>query len=79
MQCDCFCGEACSKVYFDVCDKDDNIVSRLIKGRKGCLASALTDSADTYFVKFPDNASPAERALLMGAGLFIDYNYFEQK
>ena len=41
------------------------------------MADALTDMADNYFIKFPDNSTAEQRALLMCSGLFMDYSYFE--
>ena len=76
--CPCFCGESCSKVFFDVFDHNNNRVSSIIKGRRGCIRAAVSDSEDSYHITFPEEATPDARALLFATGLFLDYNYFEK-
>jgi hypothetical protein len=35
--------------------------------------------ADTYYIKFPLDATPEDKLLLIGMALMIDYSYFESK
>lgn len=42
----------------------------------GCLKSCLSDT-DCFKVAFPYGSSATDKALLIAATLFIDYQYFE--
>lgn len=37
----------------------------------------LVTDADTFILTFPDNASPEEKLMLIGAVLLLDYRYYE--
>ncbi len=60
-------------------EKAGRTVAVVEKRWTGLLAEAFTDK-DTFRVRFDDPAlSPAERALVLGAALFVDLLYFERK
>jgi hypothetical protein len=44
----------------------------------GGLHRECCTNADIFQVRFPPDATPQEKAALLGATFLIDYNYFEQ-
>ena len=47
-------------------------VNLLYKYKNVCLPDS-----DSYDIRFPTNASPSEKLLIILAGILIDYQYFE--
>ena len=37
----------------------------------------MITNADSYLINFPSKATPADKLLLITAGLMIDYQFFE--
>lgn len=81
----CQCGICCagtkcgkySEANFDIfADKECKHKTGNIY-RKVADAIELSTKADTYQVNFPDQATPQEKIALIGLGLMIDYQYFE--
>ena len=48
-----------------------------IKKTQGGLKELVTD-ADTYDVMFPNDASPEDKLMIIGAVLMVDYRYYEE-
>jgi len=44
----------------------------------GCNLRGLCGTADNYKLTFPDNATPDQKAVLLGAALLIEYMLFEK-
>jgi len=53
------------------------IVSAIQKKTAGCCASAMS-LADNYAITFPSNCTVEDKALLLAATLFADYQWFEK-
>ncbi len=41
------------------------------------MGKEFFSDSDNFYCKFPNNATPIQKALLLSAVLFIDYRYFE--
>jgi hypothetical protein len=52
------------------------IIGSIIK--KKATIFEIHNTADSYLINFPPNATPTEKMLLIAAGLMIDYQYFEE-
>ena len=84
-QCGLLCRNSCGKcsdivfpIYPANCEDYDikNSIG-MIKKVAGDFVQELVTEADNFEVLFPQNASPEEKLLLIGATLMIDYRYFE--
>ncbi len=42
------------------------------------MAASFSDM-DNFFIEFPATCTPDDKALLMAAGLLLDYTYFEER
>jgi len=73
--CPCVIFECCRQP-FHIKDADDNKVGKVDKQYNGALKEMFTD-ADTFMLEFPKNATPEQRALLIGAVFLLDINFFE--
>lgn len=79
---DTCCGK-CSEVEFNIFDgKTDDLDE---KARCGVVRKLVSDvvkelmtDADTFEINFPQNASPEEKLLIIGAVLMIDYRFYEE-
>lgn len=49
-----------------------------MKKNAGCVKSAVSD-ADNFSMIFPSDATPENRALLLGSLILLDFTYFEEK
>jgi len=59
--------------------KEKKIPTQLMKvGKKDCVKNMMGD-ADNFSIPFPQGATFRDRALLIAAGLLIDYRMFEEK
>ena len=81
----CQCGYCCgnnicgklSEVWFNIyndpgrTEKVGNIIKKVAK------FSEMITNADSYLINFPSKATPADKLLLITAGLMIDYQFFE--
>lgn len=84
-QCGLICRNSlgkCSETVFNIfpleCTNfDDNNAIGTIKKVSGGFMKEFFTEADNYEVKFPPNASPEEKLLIVGATLMIDYRFFE--
>ncbi|KAM3147318.1 hypothetical protein pb186bvf_000569 [Paramecium bursaria] len=68
--------EACQRARFDITDNMGQKVSEIWKESPGFCAALCTDS-ENFRIIFPQGSNGKEKALLLAATLFIDYNYFE--
>ncbi|CAK70028.1 unnamed protein product (macronuclear) [Paramecium tetraurelia] len=70
--------ETCQRARFDIMDSQGQKISELWKESAG-FCNALCDVDATNFrLLFPMQASSRQKALLLAAALFIDFNYFEE-
>lgn len=84
----CQCGlvcqscDMCYDVKFSIfngnCPSEDpkDAVGSIIRKKKSLTKSLFTDS-DNFDIYFPDNATPYDKLMLIGATLMLDYTYFE--
>jgi len=77
------CGKGCCKVSFrlypadqDDTDGDAPFVGVLLKKPKSALTEVFTDAV-TLDVTFPEDATTDQKAIIMGAGLFMNALFFE--
>jgi hypothetical protein len=78
-QCALLCRfNACGKIHEGIFNimESSNIVGSIIK--KKATIFEIHNTADSYLINFPPNATPTEKMLLIAAGLMIDYQYFEE-
>ena len=61
----------------DVSDMQGNLVGSMGKAFRGC--DELLTQTNKFWVDFPTNATPQEKALLIGSVFLIDFEYFEVK
>lgn len=73
--CPCPCGP-CSTVHFEIKTPDGNNVGTVKKRIPGMCKWLIADDADNYHVDFPGVNDPAQKILLMGASIFMDFRYF---
>lgn len=83
-QCGFFCKAGCGKcgeVLFTVhnAKKEDCNVENRDGSIKKCNAGLqeLISDADNFEVIFPQDATPEEKLMLIGATLMLDYSFFE--
>lgn len=69
--------QSCQTVNFMVNTANSMPVATIQKRTAGCCAS-MVSNADNWAVTFPNNATVETKALLMSAGLFLDYLFFEK-
>lgn len=74
--CRCPC-EPCQTLEFEIKTTFGEIIGNIQKRGQGFVKEALSD-VDSFAINFPKNCSAADKALLMSAVLFLDYNYFEK-
>jgi hypothetical protein len=74
-KCPC---DACQNVDFEIRDRHSNKIGTFMKKNPGCEKSTFTD-ADNFSMIFPSDATPENRALLLGALILLDFTYFEEK
>lgn len=70
--------DACQTVEFEIRDKHKNKIGTFQKKNAGCEKSMLSD-ADNFSMIFPSDATPENRALLLGSLILLDFTYFEEK
>ena len=51
-------------------------IGSIIREKQG-IAKAIVTDADNFDVTFPENATPLEKLMIIGAALKIDYTFFE--
>jgi Scramblase len=81
-----FCGRGCCVMPFWVFDPstpttngaDAPHVGKIVKRPKSIATELLTD-ADAFEVQFPDGASVENKAMLVGASIFLNANFFEAR
>ena len=71
--CKCPCG-ACPKIVFEILRNGVPSGEIIKRGRKGCVKPG---TEEFLTVDFPRGTSWAQRALLMGCGVFQDWGMFE--
>ncbi|GMI21271.1 hypothetical protein TrRE_jg13118 [Triparma retinervis] len=78
------CGKGCCKVPFGVYDAGqedtdgrDAVGAGKILRKPRSLASELFTDADVFDVDMPEGSTSEEKALLVGATLFLNANFFE--
>ena len=84
-QCGLLCRNSCGKcsdTVFNIfpleCNNfDSNNAIGTVKKVSGDFMKEYFTEADNYEIKFPPNASPEEKLLMIGATLMIDYRFFE--
>ena len=81
-QCAFWCNgcpcKACEEALIDVFDYNSKEkVAVMKKKSKNCCEQSIFDCGN-YYVDFPNNATWKQKALLMSAALFIDYQIFQQ-
>jgi len=74
--CKCPC-EPCQTIQFTINDGAGKAIAVLEKRRKGCF-QALVSDADNFFMEHPAIANGEDRALLLGALMMLDFNYFKR-
>jgi len=67
----------CQTVDFQITTAGGNIVGALQKKTAGFCAS-LNSLSDNFALTFPSNTTVEDKALLMSAALFADYQWFER-
>lgn len=84
----CQCGlvckgcEMCYEVKFFIydgnCKEEDpkNAIGSIKRKKKDFVKAVFTD-ADSFDLYFPENATPYDKLMLIGATLMLDYTYFE--
>lgn len=72
--CPCPCGP-CAEVHFDIQDKSGAVIGS-IKKRLTCCKWFMADDADNYHVDFKGVTDAADKILIMGAAIFMDFRYF---
>ena len=76
--CKCPC-DPCNHVEFELKDgQTSNNLAHITKTGAGFVKNAIS-STDNFSVPFPSTATWQDKALLLGAALFIDYMMFEEK
>ena len=57
------------------CSDEDpkNAVGSIVKKKKKDSVKAMFTDVDNFNIYFPDNASPYDKLMLIGASLMIDY------
>lgn len=77
------CGKGCCKTAFHVfpadqadTDGDAPYVGKILKQPKSLGVEIFTD-ADAFDVSFPENSTPQQKGLLIGAAIFVNANFFE--
>ena len=70
--CPCF-----ADFNFNISDMQGNLVGSMGKAFRGC--DELLTQTNKFWVDFPTNATPQEKALLIGSVFLIDFEYFEVK
>lgn len=76
------CGKGCCKVPFHLFPFDQSNtdgaaeVGKILKKPKSLMAEAFTD-AESFECTFPKNATPAQKATIVGSALMINAMFFE--
>ena len=77
------CGSGCCKVPFNVYPKsqenthgDAPYVGNILKVPKSLMTELFTD-AEAFDVTFPDDATNAQKAMLIGSAIFLNAIFFE--
>ena len=71
------CCPCLADFTFDIRDTQGNIVGMMGKAFRGC--EELLTQTNKFWVDFPANATPQEKALLIGSLFLLDFEYFEIK
>lgn len=80
--CQCgLCCKNCAEAKFDIYSNfGENIssepVGSITKQFSGVVQEMLTD-ADNFEIKFPNDATPEDKLMIIGTTLMIDYRFFE--
>jgi hypothetical protein len=85
INCDCCQSSFCcrhsnlegrfSECLFEICEENGN-VDGYIK-RLPSQGLQMFSNSDSYYIKFPNNASPLDKLLIIFTTILIDYQYFE--
>ena len=85
INCDCCQSSFCcrhsnlegrfSECLFEICEENGN-VDGYIK-RLPSQGMQMVTHSDSYYIKFPNNASPLDKLLIIFTTIFIDFQYFE--
>ena len=79
------CAPSCFNPTYSILIKDaatQNVVGGLENQWPGCNFRGLcmsASAADNFVVKFPSTATPTHKALLTGALMLLNFNFFEQR
>ena len=77
-QCGVLCeGSLCQSSSLNIKDNQGNLCGTLKRIHGNVLHNCVTTQAN-FAVTFPSQSTPAERALLIGATIMIDFTYFEK-
>lgn len=75
--CRQFPCESCQTCYFDILDgASREKLNNMIKKSSGCCKSYF-GNVDDFQIGFPVTATAEDKALILSAAVFLDYNYFE--
>jgi len=76
--CEKFDNGCCSDKYLHINDSAGNRVGEVIKKWRGCATECCTP-ADSLLIEFPVDATPEDKASILGGVLLSDYNLWEQQ
>ena len=76
--CNCPCAW-CEKFEFDLNDLNGSPIGKIQKLGTGSCFDNCCSTADHFSIPFPGNANWQTKALLIAAGLWIDFSMFERK
>lgn len=74
--CQVVCCESCRSIPFEVKNAKGEEVGKVTK-KFGGIGREMFSDTDTFTMKFPTDATPEQRALLLGAVFLLDINFFE--
>lgn len=76
----CAPSPCCAVHNIDIKDADGKeVVGNIRDYFPGCNFKGLSGAADNFMVNFPDDATPKDKFLLLGATVLIDYMIFEKQ
>lgn len=68
--------DMCQTVEFEIRDRHKNKIGTFAKVNSGCGKGLISDN---FSMIFPSDATPENRALLLGSLVLLDFTYFEEK
>jgi hypothetical protein len=85
-QCGIVCANSCGKCYsVEFGLYPSHVTEYTPENKVGFIrkdpnfTQEFIGDADTFYVKFPVDATPEDKLLIIGMALMIDYSYFETK